>query len=165
MNAFFTPSSTSAHNNTGLKMFGITHLCMELAFGSLKELCWKSTGDGRQGVCPVVEIAGILSRLCKGSLGLHQHRGVVVAATVHRQGLLAEVVTILAQAWCCRIPAHLEGFAIPDKPLCQKQLAFGRSEGCRAWGPTWLLQTVYFWGISRKEQLWFSWRSRRCLWC
>lgn len=68
----------------------------------------------------VVEIAGILSRLCKEGVW----PCVVLAVMVHGQGLQGEVVTVLAQARGCSIPAHVEGFVTPKKPVCRKQLAF-----------------------------------------
>lgn len=71
------------------------------------------------------------------SLALRRwNHGVVLAAMVHGQGLQGEVATVPAQAWCCRIPAHMELCAVPKKPLRRKQLAFGRAGGGRPWGPT-----------------------------
>lgn len=49
-------------------------------------------------------------------------RGGVLAVMVRGQGLQGEVVAILGQAWCCRIPAHVEGFATPKTPLIESSL-------------------------------------------
>lgn len=101
----------------------------------------------------VIEIAGILSRLCKERVW----PCVVLAAMVHEQGLHREVVTVLA--WGCRILTYVDGFVTPEKPINRKQLAFGKSGGGGTHAPPDYcsrMQTMYFLGTSAEEQLWFT---------
>lgn len=126
-------------------MFGITHSCSVWSWHlAAQGAVLKIHGRWQAGRLPCRwNCWDSFQAMQRKSLALHQHHRVVVAVVVHRQGLWVEVVTVLAQAWCCNVPAHVESFAIPNKSLCLKHLAFGKSGGSRAQGPTWLLQTAF----------------------